>query len=66
MVTCLTGSLIVNSLRRGIEVELEHTDDRSLAKQIAKAHLFESPNYYKYLEDMEKRIEAERKLGVVV
>ena len=37
-------------LAKGIEVELEHTDDRSLAKQIAKAHLFESPNYYKYLE----------------
>ena len=33
-------------LKDGIEVELEHTDDPELAKQIAKAHLAEFDDYY--------------------
>jgi len=42
----------------GIEVEKEHTDDASLAKQIAKAHIFEHPSYYKYLTKLEKQMKT--------
>ena len=44
-------------LRAGVKVEKEHTDDPKIAKQIAKAHLSESPDYYKYLKKMEKCME---------
>jgi hypothetical protein len=37
-------------LAMGIKVESEHTDDKSLAKQIAKAHLSEFPDYYTKLD----------------
>lgn len=43
-------------LTKGIKVEMEHTDSEDIAKQIAKAHLVESPYYYIYLEEMEKKI----------
>lgn len=42
------------SLVEGEEVELEHTDDVDLAKEIAKDHLVEDENYYEKLEKMEK------------
>jgi hypothetical protein len=37
-------------LERGIKVEMEHTKDRKVAKEIAKDHLTEDPNYYKKLK----------------
>lgn len=40
-------------LRKGINVEMEHTSDRRVAKEIAKAHLTERPDYYALLERME-------------
>lgn len=36
----------------GIQVELEHTDDKNAAKEIAKDHLYEKPHYY--TDPMEK------------
>jgi hypothetical protein len=33
-------------LAMGIRTELEHTNDRSIAKQIAKDHLSEKKDYY--------------------
>ena len=33
-------------IEKGIEIEVEHTDDKDLAKEIAKDHLEEVPNYY--------------------
>jgi len=33
-------------LARGIKVEMEHTSDRDIAKEIAKDHLTEDPAYY--------------------
>jgi antitoxin component of MazEF toxin-antitoxin module len=36
-------------LKIGMEVEKEHTDDPEIAKEIAKAHLSERPDYYKKL-----------------
>ena len=41
-------------LKNGIEVEMEHTKDRKIAKEIAKDHLSEDPNYYKKLKKIEK------------
>ncbi len=40
-------------LAKGIQVELEHTDDIEEAKQIAKDHLSEIKDYYSRLADME-------------
>lgn len=42
------------ALRRGIEVELEHTPDVLVAMKIALDHLAEHPDYYDYLEKMER------------
>jgi len=40
-------------LRMGIKIEMEHTTSKSIAKQIAKAHLVEDPKYYTHLKKME-------------
>jgi hypothetical protein len=40
-------------LDKGIEVEMEHTDKKSTAKEIAMDHLFEDPKYYDKLETIE-------------
>jgi len=40
-------------LEKGVQVELEHTDDAQVAKAIAKAHLLEDSDYYIKLENME-------------
>lgn len=49
-------------LARGVEVEMEHTDDLEVSKAIAKAHLSELPDYYTRLDAMEA--EGERDLGI--
>ena len=41
-------------LAAGIRVEMEHTSDRRVAKEIAKDHLTEDNNYYKKLKLIEK------------
>lgn len=51
---------IMNQLYKGIEVEMEHTDDEEIAKEIAKDHLTEYPYYYDELEKMEKKFENNR------
>ena len=38
----------------GTEVELEHTDDRKIARQIALDHLREDPRYYAKLKHIER------------
>jgi hypothetical protein len=40
-------------LKNGIKVELEHTNDPKIAKEIAMDHLYEDFNYYKKLKKME-------------
>ena len=47
-------------LRRGIEVELEHTDDREIAQEIAMDHLEEFPTYYTALDNMEKGLKKKQ------
>ena len=40
-------------LSKGIKVELEHTSDEDVAKEIALDHLAEYPDYYDRLEQVE-------------
>ena len=40
-------------LQKGIKVECEHTENSSLAAEIARDHLTEDPKYYDKLEKME-------------
>lgn len=40
-------------LAKGIAVEMEHTNDEGVAREIAMDHLAEDPEYYKKLEVME-------------
>jgi hypothetical protein len=44
------------ALAKGIKTELEHTEDRSLAQEIAMDHLVEDPDYYDKLEKMEGHV----------
>lgn len=41
-------------LEKGTNVELEHTTSINMARQIAKDHLMEFPDYYDRLEVMER------------
>jgi hypothetical protein len=41
-------------LQLGIEIELEHTNDKDLAEKIALDHLYEDSQYYTKLQKMEK------------
>ncbi len=43
------GDINDGELNVGIEVEMEHTDDRKKAEKIAKDHLSEDPKYYSKL-----------------
>jgi hypothetical protein len=45
----------LHQLTMGIQAELEHTNSKSIAKQIAKAHLLEDSKYYTHLKIMEKK-----------
>jgi len=48
-------------LSMGVKVEIEHTNSKRVAKQIAKAHLTEYPTYYTALNKMEKQLKSKRK-----
>ena len=45
---------IKKELQKGIKIEMEHTNDKEMAKEIAMDHLWEDPNYYIKLDKMEK------------
>lgn len=47
-------------LKVGTRVEMEHTSDRAVAREIAMDHLTESPDYYRALAKMEKGLEKKR------
>jgi len=48
-----------SQFKKGLKVELEHTDDKSIAKEIVLDHLSEDPHYYTEL----KKIEATEATG---
>jgi hypothetical protein len=45
---------ILNQLNVGIKVEKEHTSQTKVAREIARDHLKELPDYYKRLKKVEK------------
>jgi len=47
------------AVKQGIKVEMEHTDDPKVAKEIALDHLAESPKYYDKLKVMEEELEED-------
>jgi len=47
-------SRVEAALKKGVKVEAEHTDDRDIAYQIARDHVYEDPDYYDKLAKMEK------------
>jgi hypothetical protein len=44
---------IKKKLDQGIKVEMEHTTDKSIAREIAMDHIYEDPNYYTKLKQIE-------------
>lgn len=52
-----------DQLRKGIKVEMEHTNDPKIAKEIAGDHLKEYPKYYDALHKMEKKLDTKKKTG---
>lgn len=42
------------AIKAGVKVEMEHTNDPDLAREIAMDHLTEDPHYYKKLKTIEK------------
>lgn len=53
--------ILKSELKKGIEVEMEHTDNRETAIEIAKDHLYEDPHYYSKLKKMETKEQIIRK-----
>jgi hypothetical protein len=49
------GEFDPDELELGIKHELEHTDDKLMAKEIAMDHLVEDPKYYTKLEKWENK-----------
>jgi hypothetical protein len=50
--------ITANELQMGIKVEMEHTNDRKIAKQIAIDHLKEDPAYYSKLDKVDMAHES--------
>ena len=53
-------------LKKGIKVEMEHTDNKKIAKEIAMDHLTEDPNYYNKLAKIHRegeKVEATEATG---
>lgn len=50
---------IEKQLEMGIKVEMEHTDDENISREISMDHLFEIPDYYTRLDKMEKNAGVE-------
>lgn len=53
---------IKKQLEKGIGVEKEHTPNEDKAKEIAKDHLSEIPDYYDRLDKMEKTAKEKLKI----
>lgn len=48
-------------LKKGIEVEKEHSSDLDIQKKTAMDHLAEFPKYYDALDEMETKLKANKK-----
>jgi hypothetical protein len=45
---------LMGEFQMGVKVEMEHTTDREVAREIAMDHLYENPKYYTKLSTIEK------------
>ena len=61
----VTTSEIEAQIRKGIEIESEHTSDKEKATEIATDHVSEFPDYYDRLGKMEKKADKEWKTSDV-
>lgn len=52
-------------IQKGIKVEMEHTDDKEKATEIATDHVSEFPDYYNRLETMENKASKQWNSGDV-
>jgi len=59
-----TGDFNEESLSDGIKVELEHTDDEGIAREITMDHLTEDPNYYEKLKKVEAASKRTAKVNI--
>lgn len=50
----VTSQQIASQLAKGIKVEMEHTNNRKMAEEIALDHLSELPDYYDKLKNVER------------
>jgi len=48
-------------VEKGVEIEKEHTPDMTTRKEISKDHLVEHEKYYDFLEEMEAKMEKDKK-----
>ena len=46
---------LINQMEKGVNVEMEHTSDISIATEIAMDHIYEDLHYYDKLEDIESK-----------
>ena len=56
---------IKSQIQKGVKVEMEHTDDKEKAREIATDHVSEFPDYYDRLMKMEKKADKEWKTSDV-
>jgi hypothetical protein len=49
----VSGREINAAIAKGTKVEMEHTDSKEQAREIAMDHIFEDPKYYDKLETIE-------------
>ena len=50
---------LLDKMEKGVNVEMEHTNDKSIAIEIAMDHIYEDLHYYDKLEDMESKSHKE-------
>ena len=48
-------SIIKEELKKGLKIELEQTDDVSIAKEIVKEYYLKDPQYYTKLNKIKSR-----------
>lgn len=53
-------SIVKSQLNKGIKVEMEHTSDKKIAKEIAMDHIYEDLYYYEKLKKLETKEELIR------
>ena len=58
------GDFDKRALYQGMKVEMEHTDDDEVAREIAMDHLTEDPDYYTKLAKMEGEDEMEKSASI--